>query len=757
MAASNNENAPATNNDATNTPPPDDPRDRPLSMNFSGGEVLGTATRVLQRGIYDISEEIIIPAGSSMRLQGGSVMRFSPGVGITVFGRLEALDTERCELVAADPRGGFAGILVEGENSSLRLNSCDLRCGHGRPVEDGMKNAGGAILARQSINVALRGCRIVECEVDGQGGAIALIQSTGIIEGCEFERNRAGESGGAISAMDSRSTLVASKFSGNRAEGTGGGAMGILGGSALLQECQFDGNQAAEHGGAIVSGRATLELNGVRFTQNQAGQRGNGGAMAINASKLTIYTGQFEANTAASGGGIALSSPVGEVRLEGITAARNTASQAGGFLVADAAERIILPACQLHENRAVRGGAIHLTGGQLVIDRATDAAASTATLADNQATSGGAIHAIGSRLQISAATFTGNRAEESGGAIHLTQAPAELTLNDCRFNSNRSAGHGGALNISDRASIAITGGQTVFEGNVSNKDGGALRLDSAGPSTIRDATFRSNAASPLGVAMDLPPRDRSPSPGQATGGEGGAAWIGFCNATFANCKFSGNRAGAGGALAFTCTANRENLTIDTCELTDNRALLSGGAVVVSAGTVTIVNSTASGNESSTSGGALSMTRSAEVRIRASRLIDNIAHRFGGAISVAGARLRASDATSFSGNHSIRGGAINIDRGSSDCSISACEFRLNVVDGTPAERNPGGAIAILDSKVDINSSTFHGNRCRIGPAVFIEQTSAGSQSQRTEYATVKNRNTFTNNWPEGPDPVALGNR
>ncbi|MGE3852467.1 MAG: right-handed parallel beta-helix repeat-containing protein, partial [Planctomycetota bacterium] len=751
--ANNTDNLPPANN-ADTTPT----RVQPLSRGFRGGELPTGGVHMLQGGIYDISAEIVVPRNTTLRLDGGTTLRFAQDIGITVYGRLEALANDRCELLPIDPRNGFAGVLVDGKTATLRLNSCDLRNARGREPSPNARRVGGAVYGHQCESVTLRGCTISECRADGVGGAVALDDCVGNIEGCRFERNFAGASGGAISAHDAALSVLSCSFIGNRAESGGGGAIAISGGNLQAREVEFEGNQTGTAGGALLAMRTALDLSGVRFTQNRA-EYENGGAIAVNGSKLLLVNALFDSNTASNGGAIALDGPVGEVRLEGVQASHNKAGLNGGFLMASSFDRIMLPACQLHENQAMRGGAIHITGGQLQIDRAGTA---VANLADNTARSGGAIHATSSRIQIVAATFTSNHSDESGGAILLSQAPGDLTLIDCRFSSNHAGESGGAVDVS-RASLAISGGSTLFEHNYCVKDGGAVRLSSAGPSTARDATFRGNVASSLGLAFELPPEDQSPAEGSPTGGEGGAVAVGYCDAaTFSGCTFDGNRAGAGGAVALTSLNNQSTQTFNICNFTGNRALRSGGAVVANGGTVHVVGGTASTNRSATSGGAFHLTRDAELRIRGGmKLSENRAHRHGGAIKVLGARLKLSDNCELSGNQSIRGGAIDIDAGSTECAIASCAFRYNVVTGVPGDRNPGGAIAILDSHVTITGSTFQGNRAvsRLGTAVWIEITSSAGANQRTDGDVVfrQSGNSFSQNFPEGPNPVQSGTR
>lgn len=190
----------------------------------------------------------------------------------------------------------------------------------------------------------------------------------------------------------------------------------------------------------------------------------------------------------------------------------------------------------------------------------------------------------GNVLNISDCTFSDVSGTGRGGAVYVV-ANAQITVNivNTLFSNCRTTGAtGGAAHIGAPCTIQ----NTSFTGNRSENSGGALYLGGAG-SSVLGCTFADNYANALdyggGGAVNISAKadfkdclfkDNAAYDG-ANGGSGGAARIGG-PVTFTDCDFSGNRAYNGGVVYITSGLVQFN----GCDIVDNR-VTNAGIVYVS--------------------------------------------------------------------------------------------------------------------------------------------------------------------------------
>ena len=204
---------------------------------------------------------------------------------------------------------------------------------------------------------------------------------------------------------------------------------------------------------------------------------------------------------------------------------------------------------------------------------------------------GGGLYSCFANTSLNACVFTGNSAEEGGGAAFSEPS----TLTDCTFTDNSASLGGGAL-FSEPSTL--TG--CTFTGNRvgSGFGGGAYFF---GKPTLIGCTFTGN---------------------RAGFGSGGGAYF-FGEPTLTGCTFTGNHAefGDGGGASFdrqasltgcTFTGNRASrgaganfrgqVTLTNCTFTYNGASRGGGVRFSSGGTV--INSTFYNNTATRRGGGI---------------------------------------------------------------------------------------------------------------------------------------------------------
>ena len=221
----------------------------------------------------------------------------------------------------------------------------------------------------------------------------------------------------------------------------------------------------------------------------------------------------------------------------------------------------------------------------------------------------------GATADISGLTFTHGFSRTGGSAI-LADASAVLTLESCKFISNRAAGERGQFEPSAGGAIRNAGALQVtdctFDGNSAsgvdpgsfaadlNGLGGAIFNDTGGSLMVSRSTFHSNGAS-------------GSTSGNLGGGDGaGGAIYNAGIATLTNTTLSGNHAvggpsalgtpgdGLGGAVF-----NSGDLTLTTCTADGNSATsgygtgpngqAQGGGVLNAGGNATLKQVVLAGN------------------------------------------------------------------------------------------------------------------------------------------------------------------
>ena len=232
----------------------------------------------------------------------------------------------------------------------------------------------------------------------------------------------------------------------------------------------FDGQTATAGGALTLTEDNYNTISSSTFKQNAAVAKG--GAVVI--QKDTVITNStFESNSQTS-------------------TAQDTA---GGAVFIEGAKVEISSGSSFEQNTGFLGGAINVRGGSTL--SITDSVFSGNTANDF----GGAISdyedkkgAVQNELiSINRTIFKNNRDGKGGGALHAVNTKA-IEIADSEFSSNFSAGKGGAIQLENGTQLAVT--NTVFKGNSANGWGGAIRILGADAtiSATKDISMTGNKA-----------------------------------------------------------------------------------------------------------------------------------------------------------------------------------------------------------------------------------------------------------------------
>ena len=287
---------------------------------------------------------------------------------------------------------------------------------------------------------------------------------------------------------------------------------------------------------------------------------------------------------------------------------------------------------------------------------------------------GGAVNVSGGTWSFNACTFSGNTAT-NGGAMELGGS-SDVNISDCLFSNNTVTGSGGAID-SDMAATSIT--DCSFSNNTAAR-GGALSFFNEGKRTIVNTSFSDNSST----------------------NQGGAIYARY-NIEAKECSFSENQSENGGAI-FVYQAFRAQ--VYGCTFQENTASQNGGAISVDYNaklTVADYHDTYSqfiGNKAKNDGGALyRYTSKPYGQTNDNNIINH---------------------SVFKGNNAIyNGGSIAVTSTASTTKvyISQCTFGGNG-DGESNVANFGGAVyAEKDTFVNIENSSFTGNRARNNGGAF----------------------------------------
>jgi len=319
-----------------------------------------------------------------------------------------------------------------------------------------------------------------------------------------------------------------------------------IGTLTIKGETEFTGNQA-KYGGAIYNAGGTITINSATFSENSASDYG-GAIYNVNktVSKET-YTGTIsvEGYDVVSGEGEEAQTTqyAGSVVFTNNGSNETTTTKRGGALYSSGSFTVAKGASAdfgvinkkwglfvvSEGNAAEIGGAVYNTStGTFTVNGALSMAGNKATTnggaianygavainseganfeANKATTNGGAYYGYGNLTiaEGASATFLGNEAEGSGGAIYAVKSSdytSGLTIDgSADFEFNKATKNGGALYVGQNVQFDVNGDVTAY-GNEAEGNGGAIANN--GTTTIaKDATLtlKVNTATAKGGAL----------------------------------------------------------------------------------------------------------------------------------------------------------------------------------------------------------------------------------------------------------------
>lgn len=573
----------------------------------------------------------------------------------------------------------------------------------------------------------------------GYGGGASMIGSSHIqINHVTFSRN-SGRHGAGISIDTSTAvTFQNSTWTGNSATYNGGGIWVACNPCPQILSCNFVNNTAISYGGAVnayLYDGDSLYVIDTTFINNSAspypgqaflgrgqyiqGGTGYGGGLRVvleeeSYVKLHISRCNFRGNFAQTfGGGIGVFGNLDVSTIQMID--------------------IFIDNTTIYENTALHSG-----GGIFILDYISVLLKMNglSSVNDNEAYNGygGAIYfptTSGNFVKLKGATFAGNSAGESGGALYLS-IDSYLSISSCKFIGNNIIVPHGVLPHSDFESysdLLLLGGAIYINRNVTLNSadsifaentgglGGAIFCNVSNTLNLINTTFSGNAASLQGGALYASLlntistdtvrafENRAEGVGLLNGFSGGGAFALFNlnQLDMASSIFKHNFVSSGGGGAIGSNSQNGIYVADTI-FQENTANGGGKGGAFDAGQLVqfmfFFNCTFIGNKAPASScGALSIGEQSSATIGASRFEDNSAGLMGGALCLTrttGARILRS---TFSNNKA-----------------------MSETEGS------GGALYIYqDSGTILNNCDLVGNYALLGSAIFIDSTGSGRAS------------------------------
>ncbi|MDR2706146.1 MAG: autotransporter domain-containing protein [Planctomycetaceae bacterium] len=627
--------------------------------------------------------------------------------------------------------------------------------------------------------------------VEGEGGAIGLLDGTITIAGsATFTSNTAEGEGGALWLTNDSTLLISgiSNFSKNSTTQNGGGGAIFATGGSLTFGSAFtaEGNTSYSDGGALnLSNSATVTFNGTAtFKKNKAGYdpadpttpaSGSGGAMYVTGGTIDFH------DTATFGGDA--------------TADGNIATTAGGALYIDSNAGINFVKDAKFQNNSVSAG----DGGAIYLDSGTINFNAGATFESNKSIvgsyGGGAIYAIGdtTSLIFSGTTkFLNNTADNTdpniggnGGAVYLNMVSGNMSDSSnpiygfdaqgtMEFSGNMGI-QGGAIYSYDSKmqfqEITLTGNTATFENPnpdepTSDSGGGALYADSSYIVFNGTTTVTKNKASKgsggaffvkSGGTVDVDSSDYSlVFKGLTTISEneeaknGGAFFLDATSVSFEGTKttITKNKAENGGA--FWLHDSMVSFSGDV-EIAENTATGKGGAFYVAPSSQSIIrvgnNSKLDINEAN--GNAKNDIYLAEESVLEFHTGTNSTLTIASDISSASASEGTTeiiktgegfvyidgDASKFVGNLTIRGGDFHIGKEGTFGNIDStalnveAEGQLVLVVGDSAKSESPGDARIFVSEMTLEDGGE-------GPRIMVKALNDSPENNSIKYAFIK---------------------
>ena len=294
---------------------------------------------------------------------------------------------------------------------------------------------GGAIYNTGSLEVI--NTHFINNVAVGYGGAISSIDGSVLITNSFFKTNHAGELGGAINHSRNKLKIVYSLFENNEVDQDGGAVSIFFNGTAETHEISdsaFVSNKASDKGGAIYSYQSSLIFSDNTYQNNTAK---NGGAINIYNNDISSFENEtFSMNTGQEqGGAIFLENNWVGVNISKGDFNGNSAQSGGGISVKDS--KVEINSSIFRENISSGTDISHGGGGVFIANNANNR-----------------------QVEINNTTFSGNQANSNGGGLNIINKGVvnlnNVTITKNIANQNQSnVGAGGGLLVNNTNGVIV--------------------------------------------------------------------------------------------------------------------------------------------------------------------------------------------------------------------------------------------------------------------------------------------------------------
>jgi|GEM_PF-3513259 len=200
--------------------------------------------------------------------------------------------------------------------------------------------------------------------------------------------------------------------------------MRCLDSSPLVEDCIFRDNVAENKGGGIYAENATsIVIRDCLFLANTASL--GGGVDCLGPSHPRIENCHFSRNVVGGLGGAVTAEDGAEVSVLSTTLERNRGGDGGALAVS--ASRLTVSACSIRDNVADFGGGISCLSGTVVVIGCT-------LSCDTASLWGGAMHCLAGSLMTSCSTIASNHALTQAGAVNLMSSAGDF--DSCEVSDN---------------------------------------------------------------------------------------------------------------------------------------------------------------------------------------------------------------------------------------------------------------------------------------------------------------------------------
>ncbi|HRU52243.1 MAG TPA: protein kinase [Planctomycetota bacterium] len=459
----------------------------------------------------------------------------------------------------------------------------------------------------------------------------------------------------------------------------------------------------------------------------------SGGALHIDGGTVYILNSSFKANESSSeGAALSLTGSQNiELQATNVLFIENKTKRCGGAIAIDALSNAVFTTCHFEDNRSKEEGGVFYIKGN-AIDQQTQVFLNDCLFIGNRTQiSGGAIMVTqNATVVLEECNFDSNIADDSGGAILLIgkqEAIATVSIHNTKFSNNRAQIRGGAIAQKRYAHLEI---QTCrFDGNSSDRDsGGAIAMDGKGgkvltTSILQDSVFVENRCRVDGGAINANLNT---------------------DVLFEDCRFDSNAAedNSGGAIVIV-GENADNFSLARfiqCTFYRNRCKMDGGAINANVYSRTYFEECRfKNNTSEDSAGAFEIVgeegeHCSEAIFQNVVFMSNKCKGAGGAICALDATNIGFDHCQFENNRAEEdGGAIYVrgtEAKASEILFKNCNFLEN------KSKQVAGAISLnIFCRSKIEACKFQSNRSenKDGGALYI----VGKKGEKSTEATLFN--------------------